>query len=62
MSESLNVKALKSHRFRAENDIKLALVQWFQQQARDFFVEGAYQLTLVRNLWLIIVIVCSTIV
>jgi hypothetical protein len=60
MSGSLNAKVLKNHRFKSEKDIKAALVHWLQQQARDFFMEGIYQFVLVRNLQIIIVIVCNT--
>lgn len=62
LSGSLNAKVLKNHRFRSEKDTKAAVVHWLQQQARDFFVEGVYQFALVRNLQIIIVIVCSMVV
>jgi len=62
MSGSLNAKVLKNHTFKSEKDIRAALVHWLQKQARDFFVEGVYQFALVRNLQIIIVIVCSTVV
>jgi hypothetical protein len=62
MSGYLNAKVLKNHRFRSEKDLKAALVHWLQQQARDFFVEGVFPFALVRNLQIIIVIVCSTVV
>ena len=61
MSGFLNAKVLKNHRFRSEKDIKAVLVYWLQQQARDFFVVGVYQFALVRNLQIIIVIVCITV-
>jgi len=62
MSGSLNTKVLKNHRFKSEKYIKAALVHWLLQQAGDFFVEGVYQFALVRNLQIIIIIVCSTVV
>jgi hypothetical protein len=37
-------KALKGLRFGPGKDIKAAVVQWFQQQPREFFIEGIHWL------------------
>jgi hypothetical protein len=37
-------QALKGHRFRSDEDVKAIVVQWFQQQPREFFVEGIHWL------------------
>jgi histone-lysine N-methyltransferase SETMAR len=36
-------KVLKGHRFRSGEDIKAVVVQWFQQQPREF-LDGIHQL------------------
>jgi hypothetical protein len=33
-------KALMGHRFGLDTDMKATVVQWFQQQTREFFAEG----------------------
>jgi hypothetical protein len=37
-------KVLKGHGFRSNEDVKAAMMWWFQQQPRDFLVEGINQL------------------
>jgi hypothetical protein len=36
--------SVKGWRFRSDEDIKAMVMQWFQQQAREFFVEGIHWL------------------
>jgi hypothetical protein len=35
---------LKGHKWGLDEDVKAAVMQWFQQQPREFFVEVIHQL------------------
>jgi hypothetical protein len=37
-------KLLKGHRFELNKDIKAVIVQWFEQQPREFSAEGIHWL------------------
>jgi hypothetical protein len=37
-------KALKGHRLGSDEDIKATVLQWFQQQPKEFSVEGIHWL------------------
>jgi hypothetical protein len=41
-------KVLKGHRFGSDEDMKTTLVQWFQQQPKELYVEGIHLLV---HLW-----------
>jgi len=34
------MKALRGHAFILDNDVQVAVMQWFRQQPRDFFAGG----------------------
>jgi len=34
------MKALRGHAFILDNDVQVAVVQWFRQQPRYFFADG----------------------
>jgi hypothetical protein len=36
-------KVMKDHRIRSDEELKVPVVQRFQQQPRDFFSEGTHQ-------------------
>jgi phage terminase large subunit-like protein len=37
-------KVLKCWKFESDKDVKTVVKQWFQQQPREFFVEGIHRL------------------
>jgi hypothetical protein len=34
------MKALRGHAIILDNDVRVAVMQWFRQQPRDFFADG----------------------
>jgi hypothetical protein len=37
-------EVLKGHKFWWDEDVKTTVIQWFQQQPKEFFAEGIHQL------------------
>jgi hypothetical protein len=45
-------KVLKGHRLGSDKDVMTVILEWFQQQPREFFTEGIHQLVCQWDAWL----------